>query len=157
MDAIVLYPEIGTRDDAANKDGSLHAKMKNLKDYMFDLMSLPITYKEAARLSFETSTKTHVMTVNGKGFIKYFSSEVNYSHHARVMLEVDGVAIDGFGDSYPSYGTGKRYSDGTGRIGGGPIFLNIGFRQQFKATFYYKSESGSGSVMKVGAYYSLVD
>lgn len=32
MDAAILYPQIGTKEDSANASGSLHAKTKDIKD-----------------------------------------------------------------------------------------------------------------------------
>jgi hypothetical protein len=68
--------EIGLRTDAADPAGSLHAKTKDIKDYLaarpwFDWTRLTISFPGGA--VYEKATETTLISVSGSGFVTEFT------------------------------------------------------------------------------------
>lgn len=59
MDAVVLYPPIGTSQDAPNENGSLHAKVSDIKQYTeLYLNKQSVAASNTLRLSADTERST---------------------------------------------------------------------------------------------------
>jgi hypothetical protein len=101
MDAVVLYPGIGTSQDAPDENGSLHAKIAELRAYINT--ELAKVQKPRAvhgvpgffgtgESSFQTA-----LNVNGKGKLIALRCRTNSQSGAYIQITIDGTAV-GFGN-----------------------------------------------------------
>lgn len=89
MDAVVLYPQVGTKDDSADATGSLHAKMTELRafllgDYLPYVSRLGSVVSDTLRLSADTQCSV----TNQTALTKKKEIKVTYSGIVRAKFEI---------------------------------------------------------------------
>ena len=152
--------QVGLRTDAADVNGSLHGKVKELRNYFTNVIT------DATFLSRKTASKSAGSgagwntversftgpSISGRGIlrgIKITGVVQSYNTFVRVVLTVDGVTVQGFGNSYGSGVTGFP-TLGINSLGhGSPDMerLDFHFRSSVNCTIYYKIASGGSSAV----------
>ena len=162
MEALMSFirRQVGLRTDAADVNGSLHGKVKELRNHFTNVIT------DATFLSRKTASKSAGSgagwntaeqsftgpSISGRGIlrgIKIANVEQSYNTFVRVVLTVDGVTVQGFGDSYGAAVTGFP-TLGINSLGhGSPDMerLDFHFRSSVNCTIYYKIASGSSSAV----------
>lgn len=101
MDAIVLYPEVGTKEDVASATGSLHAKIAELRAYINTELAKvqkprgvhgASGYFATSESSFQTA-----LNVTGRGKLTALRCRTNSNAGAYIKITIDGTAV-GFGN-----------------------------------------------------------
>lgn len=97
MDAVVLYPPIGTSQDAPNENGSLHAKIAELREYI-DTQLATVQKPRAvhgAPGSFSTSQTTFqtALYVTGRGRLLKLGAISQTGVTMFIAITIDGIAI----------------------------------------------------------------
>ena len=93
MDAIVLYPEIGRKADAADSAGSLHAKLKALANTDFGTtfhLKTPTVTKGNA---IATSHTNYVDIISITGPRVLLGCVINLKMHGRVKVIIDNATV----------------------------------------------------------------
>lgn len=99
MDAAILYPQIGTKEDSANASGSLHAKTKDIKDKVNTLgtssdnrasntvmgwLASPIKSVQRGVITLNQLTATNSATISAvntsKSFVNFLGQGNNYTY-----------------------------------------------------------------------------
>lgn len=97
MDAVVLYPPIGTSQDAPDENGSLHAKIAELREYI-DTQLATVQKPRAvhgASGAFSTNQCDYqtALSVTGKGRLTHLALATTTAITAYVKLTLDGNVI----------------------------------------------------------------
>lgn len=148
--------QVGLRTDAADAGGSLHGKVKELRNHFTNMIT------DATFLSRKTVSKNAGVgngwktteqsftgpSISGRGIlrgIKIANVSQDFNTFVRVVLTVDGVTVEGFGDSYGPGITGFPTLGINGLGHGSPDMerLDFHFRSSVNCTIYYKVASGS--------------
>ena len=101
MDAIVLYPEIGTRDDVSSSSGSIHAKLSQI---IYDIDEIILTKKKGVVATSNTvrAEANTERSTNVTAPIKYKDIKVWVEGTVRVTfdLRANGTTPAGYGAVY---------------------------------------------------------
>ena len=153
---------VGSNANAASATGSLHAKVKELRNHFTNVitnatfLSRKTVSKDAGSAGGWDATEKSFTgpSISGKGIlrgIKITNAVVSYNTFVRVVLTVDGVTVQGFGNSYGSGVTGFPTLGINGLGHGSPDIerLDFHFRSSVNCTIYYKVASGSSSATPI--------
>jgi hypothetical protein len=141
--------QVGFRGDAASATGSLHSKIKDIKDSFKNVAVLSRTSvsKEQTTSWSETEVSESGPAYTGAGRIRGLKMSPGTSQdlYARIVLVVDGNTIMGM-SSYGSSTSGIKYAGRDGKFDDDAVIeMDIPFRSSFSSTVYYKTASGYSS------------
>ena len=158
IDSVIdaIDTNVGSNANAASATGSLHAKVKELRNHFTNVitnatfLSRKTVSKDAGYPEgWDTTEKSFTgPSISGKGIlrgIKITNANVSFNSFVRVVLTVDGVTVQGFGNSYGSGVSGFPTLGINGLGHGSPDVarLDFHFRSSVNCTIYYKVASGN--------------
>lgn len=159
MDAVVLYPGIGTSQDAPDENGSLHAKIAELRAYVNSQVVAKVVQKPRSTQlhgSFSTTSAGYVTALSVSGAGELLGIGADYAggstRYAYVKVTIDdlvvftGRRLGGFPSiiGYPSKEAAIR---GGGELsdGGDPSNLRLPFKSSLLIQIYVENAQ-SGTV-----------
>lgn len=158
IDSVIdaIDTNVGSNANAASATGSLHAKIKELRNHFTNVitnatfLSRKTVSKDAGDPSgWDTTEKSFTgPSISGRGIlrgIKITNANTSFNSFVRVVLTVDGVTVQEFGNSYGSGVSGFPTLGINGLGHGSPDIerLDFHFRSSVTCTIYYKVASGN--------------